>query len=107
MNTKTFDTFWDKNKPYLVRLVADLQREIDDNFRAYEDDDEPGMYITISVNANCTTWSYQTGDNSYTGSCYGDPYWGVGAIYRDSDPAEVAQSLIDDLADAIGDWETD
>lgn len=101
VTVRQFDEFWAKHKPYLVELIKELIPTIDDDYRAFEYDDEystPGIQITISNNTACTTWSYQTGDNSYTGSCYGDPYWGVGAIYRDSNPEDVATELIDNLA---------
>lgn len=94
-----FNEFWDKHEKYLVELIKELIPTIGDDYRAYEDDDIPGIFITISNNANCTTWSYQTGDNSCTGSCYDDPYWGVGAIYRDSNPVEVANEIINNLAE--------
>ena len=101
-----FDQFWNENKQDLTALLKELiENHIEDDFRAFEDNDPdldiPSMQITISVSEDLKTWSYQTGDNSYTGSCYGDPFWGIGYIFRDSDPSEVASELIDDLGNAI------
>lgn len=81
----------------LARLLAALKKDIDDDYRATDDpsDDTPGMCITIGCSYD-KEWSYQTGDNSYTGGAYGHPYWGVGYLYRDSNCREVAKELIED-----------
>jgi len=106
MNSKNFDDFWATTKPELVELIKGLIPTIEDDFRVSDDpdDDTPGIQITISCNEDCTRWSYQTGDNSYTGSCYGDPYWGIGYIFRDSKPEDVASELIADLSNQIDEW---
>ena len=109
MKAKQFDEFWGTDKqPSAARmalrmLIRELIPSIRDEYRATDDpsDDIPAMQITISCNEDCTRWSYQTGDNSFTGSCYGDPYWGIGTIFRDSEPREVADELIEDLARVI------
>jgi hypothetical protein len=87
----------DEFKAELASLVRDLIPDIGDDYRASDDpsDDTPGMQITIGADAN--GWSYQTGDNSYTGGAYGYAYWGLGSIYRDSDPDDVAESMLSDL----------
>ena len=85
----------------LTALVACLQKEIGDDYRASEDDETPSMQITIATNDAIDAWTYQTGDNSYTGGCYHFPHWGVGAIYRDSNPADVAKGLIADMLEAM------
>jgi hypothetical protein len=72
-------------------LLDKLKPTIQDIFRANEDeDDEPGMSVTIATNDG-SSWVYQTGDNSYTGSCYHYHYWGVMSLYRDSDTLEIAK----------------
>ena len=43
------------------------------------------------------SWSYQTGDNSYTGGAYGHPFWGVVWISADSLPDEVASEIAADI----------
>jgi len=64
-------------------LLLELQPTIDDDYRASTDteDDIPGMQVTIAT-TDGSDWAYQTGDNSYTGSCYHHPYWGVMYLYR-------------------------
>jgi len=100
MKGKTFDQFWLENKPDLVNLIAVLKTEITNDMRESEDED-PYMQITISVNEDCTEWTYQTGDNSYSGGCYLHAFWGVGYIYKTDKPQDVANELIGDLANQI------
>ena len=57
----------------------------------------PSMGITISTDTELSSWNYQAGDNSFTGACYSDPYWGVGTLCRDSDCDELAAYIMDDL----------
>ena len=83
-------------KAELATLVKLLIPTISDDYRIYGDeDDRPGIQITIGADEN--GWLYQTGDNSYVGGAYSFRNWGVGGIYRDSDPADVAEWLISDL----------
>lgn len=81
----------------LAELARDLIPTIGDDFRCYPDDtsDEPGMMVTIGVDER--GWSYQTGDNSYTGGAYGYAHWGVCSLCRDDDPAEFARAIVEDL----------
>ncbi len=79
----------------ITALVADLIPTIADDYRVDEESAVPGMLLTVGADAD--GWSYQTGDNSYTGGAYGYASWGLGYIYRDSDPLDVANSIADDL----------
>jgi hypothetical protein len=91
-------------KTDLTALIASLIPEIDDDYRASDDPDdtEPGMQLTIGADAD--GWSYQTGDNSFTGGAYGYDHWGIGSIYRDTNPAECAEEIINDLENCI-EWD--
>lgn len=84
-------------------LLRALKKDIGDEYRASDDpcDDTPGMAITIGINPETGDWSYQTGDNSYTGGAYGYHYWGVGSLYRSTNCRELARELIDDAADQV------
>lgn len=81
----------------LAQLARELIPTIGDDYRASDDpaDDEPGMQVTIGANAE--GWNYQTGDTSYTGGAYGYANWGIGYLYRDTDPDEFARLLVEDL----------
>lgn len=90
----------------MVQLVASLVPQIMDDYRAYEDcneNDPPSMRLTIG--ADRSGWNYQTGDNSYTGGAYGFADWSSVAIYRDSDPAEVADEIIIGFPDEFDGFE--
>lgn len=95
-----FDKACEEWRADLIALITDLKTQIGDEYRAYEDSDEPGMAITIATDDECSGWVYQTGDNSYSGACYIYPHWGLGAVYRDSDPAEVVDELLSDLGES-------
>jgi len=94
------DTQYNTMVNEVAELIADLIPTIADDYRATDglDDDVPGMAVTIASD-DCETWTYQTGDNSYSGGCYGYHHWGVGTVYRDSDPKAVAEDLVEDLAE--------
>lgn len=56
----------------------------------------PGESVT-GGDDDSASWSYQTGDNSFSGGAYGHPVWGVVWISADSDPDEVAQEIAADI----------
>lgn len=84
-------------------LLIALKPDIGDEYRAYEDDEGnvPSMQITIAVDAELSQWSYQTGDNSFNGSCYSLPYWGVGALCRRANCTELARDLLNQAIEQI------
>lgn len=84
----------------LTKLIKALKRDIGDEYRVEgQDDDIPTMQITIGCNTDTGGWSYQTGDNSFTGGAYGYPVWGVGYITRRCRSRDVAQDIIDQIRD--------
>lgn len=85
----------------LLRL---LKRDIADDYRATDDPDDkvPGMLVTFGLDAD-GEWSYQTGDNSYTGGAYGFPYWGLAYLHRRSNCKELAQHAFNEAAEQIED----
>lgn len=78
----------------LLRL---LKRDIGDEYRCTDDRDDktPGMLVTFGLNET-GEWSYQTGDNSYTGGAYGFHYWGLAYLNRRSNCKELAQDAFDE-----------
>ncbi len=87
--------WWDD----LKKLVKAVKAEIDDDYRASEDDDEPGIQLTVGWDG-VTDWSFQTGDNSYTGGAYGYPHWAVVSVYRDADSGSIASEIQEQLEEA-------
>lgn len=83
----------------ITSLLVSLKSDIDDDCRASEfdgDGDKPGMQVTIGTNDG-DGWSYQTGDNSFTGGCYGKRHWSVLSLYRDSNCRELAREAVEEL----------
>jgi hypothetical protein len=83
----------------LSALVKSVKSDICEDFRAFEDDDQPGIQLTIGHNPDSGDWSYQTGDNSYSGSAYGYPNWAVVGVYRRSNSRDVARDILSQLHD--------
>lgn len=81
-------------------LLIELKRDIDDDYRADDDIDIPSMCVTIGADGR-GQWSYQTGDNSYTGSAYHYPHWAVVTLTRRSNCTELAADVLDQLADLV------
>lgn len=80
----------------LEELVTACKGEIGDEYRASEDDEEPGMQLTVGWDGR-KDWSFQTGDNSFTGGAYGYQHWAVVSVRRDSEPRALANEIIDQL----------
>jgi hypothetical protein len=89
MNTSEFHSA-------MVDLVKYLRPLIVDDYRVTEDD-TPCMELTIG--ADVDGWLFQTGDNSFIGDAYEYQNWAVVYLYRDSDPLEVAEEIISQLAE--------
>lgn len=90
-----------------VELLEALKGDICDEYRCTDDSDDetPGMLVTFGFTPESderdASWSYQTGDNSYTGGAYGHPYWGLAYLYRDSDAKAVAEDAADEIAEQV------
>lgn len=87
----------------ITSLLKELKGQIGDDYRATDDPDDttPGMCVTVSTNDEASHWNYQTGDNSYSGGCYGDRYWSVIYLYRRSNSRQLAKDAADELAESI------
>ena len=59
----------------------------------------PGMDLTLATDGN--QWSYQTGDNSYTGGAYSLPHWAVLTIMPDTTYQELYKDTIDQWEELI------
>jgi len=82
-----------------ARLLRSLKPDIADEYRASEEDMLPGMQVTFGVTLGedgSLSWSYQTGDNSYTGGAYGHPVWAVVSLHRRSNSRELAKEAMDE-----------
>lgn len=84
----------------LAALVRHVKAQIGDEYRAFEDDEMPGIQLTVGADDAGNWWSYQTGDNIYSGGAYGFPYRGVVVVYRRSNSRDVARDLQSQIAEA-------
>jgi len=86
----------------LRALFISLKSAIEDDFRAdeFDESDTPSMCVTIGANER-GEWSYQTGDNSFTGGAYGFPDWAVVTLHRRSNSTELAREVVSQLADLM------
>jgi len=82
----------------LADLCKEVKRDIEDDYRAFEDDDCPGIQLTIGWDSETGEWSYQLGDNAFMGYAYHYPTWAVTGVYRRSNCRELARELQDELA---------
>lgn len=93
--------------PQWARLFKALKADISDDYRASDDEEDslPGMCVTIGFTPEnddkSASWSYQTGDNSYTGGAYGHPHWAVVSLYRRSNSRELAEDCANQIADLV------
>lgn len=76
-------------------IVTELIPDIDDDFRSGSD--EPSIDLTVDVGPR--GWSYQTEGNSFPGGAYGYMIRAVVTLFRDSDPHDLAEDIIDQLGD--------
>ena len=82
----------------LTRLFIDLKQTIDDDCRIeLQEDDVPTLQVTIGFDPETGEWSYQTGDNSFTGGAYGFPVWAVVYLQRRSNSRDLAHEVISQI----------
>ena len=79
----------------LAALIRAIKPDICDDY-VEEVGDIPSIMLTIGADEN--GWSYQTGDNSYTGGAYSYARWGVGYVTRRRNSRDLAREILDDLA---------
>lgn len=84
----------------LVPLIKSIKKQISDDFRAFDEDEIPGIQLTVGADMVTGEWDYQTGDNSYSGGAYHYKDWGVVGIYRNSNCLELARDIQNQLAEA-------
>lgn len=104
---KTLEQQIDELIPQWTRLFIDLKKQIGDEYRASDDPDDntPGMCVTIGFTPETedkdASWSYQTGDNSFTGGAYSHPHWAVVSLYRRSNSRKIAEDCGDQIAELV------
>ena len=87
----------------LASLVSDVKKDIRDANEQDEEDDVPGIHLTVGADGK-GKWSYQTGDNSYSGGAYGFRHWGQCDVYPGTNPREAAQEILGELRESF--WQS-
>jgi hypothetical protein len=102
---QTLDKQLKRMIPQWTRLLKNLKPDIQDDYRASDEDETPGMSVTIGftpeTEEKACSWGYQTGDNSFTGGAYGHPHWAVISLYRRSNCRELAEYAADEIGDSV------
>lgn len=98
-------------KKYLKSLIILCKAQIDKSYTGdpKEEPDTwhlPRMDLTVGYSPEDGGWSYQTGDNSYTGGAYGHPIWGVVTVFLNSSSSALSDELLSQIEDQIADWES-
>ena len=62
--------------------------------------DDVSLQMTFA-SEDLESLNYQTGDNSFSGDCYGVANWGVVEVYKDSDLQQLAIDAIEQIADGF------
>jgi DNA-directed RNA polymerase subunit H (RpoH/RPB5) len=83
----------------LSDLIKSIKPEICDEYKD-EEDQLPRIDLTCGINET-GEWSYQTGDNSYSGSAYFYPHWAVVSIFRRSNSRELAKEIREQWLDLL------
>lgn len=97
-------------KTQITQLIREIQVQIEPDYRAYDDDDKPGILLTIACSEDGKDWTYQTGDTQFMGSAYMYPIWASHGIYNDKNMditvKELADIFYDELNSEIDEGET-
>ena len=84
----------------VTALIKAVKADIRDDHRAFEDDECPGIQLTIA-STDGKDWGWQTGDNCYTGGAYGYAFWSVEGVYRNTNCRELAAQMVHEIKDTI------
>jgi hypothetical protein len=82
----------------LAALIRHIKKYIHNDYIA-EGDNKPGIDLTIGVDVKTGKWSWQTGDNSYTGAAYCYKDWAVTRVYRRTNSVDCARDIISQIKD--------
>ena len=88
----------------LAQSLHDEYMEDDEIVAAANDENGEGvMLLTIGagVSDDDVDWSWQSGDNSYTGGAYSYPNWGVVWFSPEMTGKEYAKEIVDDLVNSL------
>lgn len=89
------------------QVRKDLKVLIDSNLKDWQEYLEPSCgdedcenhstQLTIGLSDKGDEWTYQTGDNSFTGSAYLSPHWVVTYFGNDTTADELLDDILEDI----------
>jgi hypothetical protein len=98
-------------KQELYSLLVAIKKDTDwptlrRDFREADPSDQtPYVGVTVGCTFDfaegCISWSYQTGDNSFTGGAYGHPEWFTTSLLGRSNCKDLAEDLAEEIAGRI------
>jgi len=94
---KISDAVYEDLHKFIYKYLPEFKKDAQDYFEPEHGYEVPELSITFSIDAYGKSWAYQTGDNSYTGSCYGHPHWAVTWIFLDTDAEELYEDVCTQL----------
>ena len=83
----------------MATLVKSVKPNIDDDSRSFDEATLPCIQLTVGWDDKTGEWSFQTGDNSFTGGAYHCPHWAVVDVFRRSNSIELAKEIRSQLAE--------
>lgn len=84
----------------IAALCSQVKSTIEPEFRAYEDDEIPGILLTVGADGE-GGWNYQTGDTQFSGGAYGFHHWGQAGIHKNTNCREAARTILDEIRESI------
>lgn len=86
----------------VTALLRELKTQISDEYRASDDpnDDTPAMSVTLAT-TDGKAFTYQTGDNSFSGACYGHAHWHTLTLTRRCRSTELAREAVSELRECV------
>ncbi len=87
----------DKIKVLVPQVQSILEDYLADTHKSV---DAETLQMTFASD-DLETFTFQSGDNSYSGACYGLRNWGVVELGTDSDCKELAIDAVEQIADAV------
>jgi hypothetical protein len=96
----------------LYSLLVAIKKDADWQFLRQEvlefgPSTDPTPYVDVTIGCTfdftegCITWSYQTGDNIFTGGAYGHREWFTTSILSRSNCKDLAKDLIEEIDSRI------
>ena len=90
-------TIDDKIKALVPQVQSILENYLPDT---HESVDAETLQMTFASD-DLQAMAFQSGDNSFSGACYGLKHWGVVELGTDSDCEELAIEVVEQIADGF------